>query len=160
MAYLPVSGADICQMMNLPSDMGDNPLWALHSSLIMGMLALYAVEEALEDAAEYTPEEPEEGEEMVIESDYYYPLRLSYSYLMLSQTAHLLNLKTVGRGIVKVVGLDNTATELLTLAELEQLSGTLEMKGLQVLGEYASEVGLARARELTPVPRRFKCGVI
>lgn len=160
MAYLPVSGSDICQMMNLPSDMGDNPLWGLHSSLIMGLLALYAVEDALEDAADYTPEEPAEGEEVVIESDYYYPLRLSYSYLMLAQTAHLLNLKTVGQGIVKVVGLDNTATELLTQAELEQLTNTLEMRGLQVLGEYASEEGLARIRELTPAPKRFRCGVI
>ncbi len=160
MAYLPVPGADFCQMMNLPSDMADNPLWALHSGLVMGLMARYALIEAMEDASTYTPEEPEEGEAQVIESEYYHALRLAYSYFMLSQTAHLLNLKTLGQGIVKSIGLDASTTALLTGQEMDQLSNTLEMKGLAALGNCISPEGIQRIRELSPSPKRFRIGVI
>ncbi len=160
MAYLPVSGADFCQMMNLPADMADNPLWALHSGLVMGLMARYTLDEAMEDASTYTPEDPEEGEAQVFESEYYHALRLAYSYFMLSQTAHLLNLKTLGQGIVKSIGLDSSTTALLSGHEMDQLASTLELKGLSALGAYISQEGLQRMRELTPVPKRFRIGVI
>ncbi len=160
MAYLPPSGADICAMMNLPADMADNPLWNLHSSVAMGMMLRFTIEEAMQDAEEYTPEEPEEGEPVLIESEYYHALRLAYSYFLLSQTAHLLNLKTIGQGIVKTIGIDASATELLTGYEMDQLSDRLELKGLKGLGEYISQAGLMRERELTPSPKRFRIGVI
>jgi hypothetical protein len=160
MAYLPVPGADFCQMMNLPADMADNPLWALHSGLVMGLMARYAIDEAMDDASTYTPEEPEEGEAQEIESDYYYALRLAYSYFLLAHTAHLLNLKTLGQGIVKSIGLDSTTTSLLTGNEMDMLADTLEMKGLKALGNYISVEGLSRERELTPAPKRFRIGVI
>jgi len=160
MAYLPPSGTDFCMMMNLPSDMANNPLWGLHSSYVMSMMESYAIGDALEDAETYTPNEPEEGEEQVIESEYYHPMRLAYSYFLLSQTAHLLNLKTLGQGIVKSIGLDNSATALLTGHEMDQLANTFELKGLKALGEYISPEGIARERELTPAPKRFRIGVI
>lgn len=160
MAYLPPSGSDFCMMMNLPSDMADNPLWALHSGLLMGLMARYAIAEAMEDASTYTPEEPEEGEAQVIESEYYHAMRLAYSYFLLSQTAHLLNLKTIGQGIVKSIGLDSATTSLLTGHEMDMLASTLEMKGLKALGDYISPEGLSRERELTPAPKRFRIGVI
>lgn len=160
MAYLPPSGADFCMMMNLPSDMAGNPLWNLHSSYVMSMMARYTIDEALLDANTYTPEEPIEGETQVIESEYYHPLRLAYSYFLLSQTSHLLNLKTIGQGIVKTIGLDSSATELLTGHEMDQLANTFEMKGLKALGNYISSEGIMRERELTPSPKRFRIGVI
>lgn len=160
MPYLPPSGSDFCKMMNLPIDMADNPLWALHSSYIMIMIARYASEDAMEDAETYTPEDPEEGADQVINSPYYHPLRLAYSYFLLSQTAHLLNLKTIGQGIVKTIGLDASATELLTGSEMDLLACTFELKALSALGDFISHEGVMRLREITPSPKRFRIGVI
>lgn len=160
MAYLPPSGAEFCAMMNLPADMASNPLWELHRSVAMGMIVRYAIEDAVEDAQTYIPEEPEEGEDPVIESEYYYAMRLAYSYFLLSQTAHLLNLKTIGQGIVKTIGIDASATELLTGYEMDQLADRLELKGLKALGNYISASGSLRERELIPAPKRFRMSVI
>lgn len=160
MPYLPVPGSDFCKMMNLPSDMANNPLWGLHSSYVMSMMESYATPDAFEDAETYTPDEPDEGEEQAIESEYYHAMRLAYSYFLLSQTAHLLNLKTIGQGIVKSIGLDNSATALLTGQEMDQMANTFELKGLKALGQYISQEGLSRERELTPSPKRFRIGVI
>ena len=160
MAYLPLSGTEICQMMNLPSDMATNAVWALHQYAIMAQMVEYTIEDAMADALEYTLAEPAEGEEQVIESEYYHYLRLAYAYLALAGVAHLLNLKTVGEGIVKTVGLESAQTSLLTGDEVEQLSRAMKLKGLKALGEYISEDGLSEMKELTPAPKGFRIGVI
>lgn len=160
MAYLPLTGTDICQMMNLPSDMATNALWELHQYMIMAQMDEYATEEAMADAREYSPEEPAEGEDPVIESEYYPYLRLAYAYLAFAGVAHLLNLKTVGEGIVKTVGLESAQTSLLTGDEVEQLSRAMKLKGLKALGEYISEDGLSEIKDITPVSKGFRIGVI
>lgn len=155
MAYLPPPGADFCKMMNLPIDMADNPLWDLHRTHVLSMLSRFAVPDAMDDALTYSPQDPD-----LIDSEFYHPMRLSYSYFLLSQTAHLLNLKTIGQGIVKTIGLDASATELLTGHEMDLLACTFELKGLSSLGDFISREGIMRLRELTPSPKRFRIGVI
>lgn len=159
MSYLPLSGAEVCSMMNLPSDMATNPLWAVHNHEIMAMLTQYALEDAM-DAATAETAEGDAEDAGVSETEYYHPLRLAFAYLMLSQTASLLNLKTIGEGIVKSVGMDSAATELLTGNEIEQFSNAMELKGLKALGIYISAAGTSRMRELLPSPKRFKIAVI
>lgn len=160
MAYLPLSGTDICQMMNLPADMATNAVWDTHKYAVMALMVQYCIEDAMADALEYTPDEPAEGEEQVIESEYYHAMRLAFAYLALSQVAHLLNLKTVGEGIVKTVGLEAAQTSLLSGDEVEQFSSAMKLKGLQALGEYISEDGLTEIKYLTPSPKGFRIGVI
>jgi hypothetical protein len=80
---------------------------------------------------------------------------------MLHSTAEFLNLKTLGEGIVKTVGLDQSATELLTGGEIDALKANLELRALTILREYLSPIGMQRLEELNPrLPRSIRVGVI
>jgi len=80
---------------------------------------------------------------------------------MLYSTAEFLNLKTLGEGIVKTVGLDQSATELLTGSEIDAFKANLELRALTVLSSYLNQTGLDRLNELKPrTPRVIRVGVI
>ncbi len=80
---------------------------------------------------------------------------------MLHSTAEFLNLKTLGEGIVKTVGLDQSATELLTGSEIDTFKANLELRALTVLSSYLNQTGLDRLNELKPrTPRVIRVGVI
>ncbi|MCB5258862.1 MAG: hypothetical protein LHW48_00100, partial [Candidatus Cloacimonetes bacterium] len=78
---------------------------------------------------------------------------------MLHSTAEFLNLKTLGEGIVKTVGLDQSATELLTGSEIDAFKANLELRALTVLSSYLNQTGLDRLNELKPrTPRVIRVG--
>jgi hypothetical protein len=80
---------------------------------------------------------------------------------MLHSTCEFLNLKTLGEGIVKTVGLDQSATELLTGSEIEAFKINLELRALTVLSSYLNPAGLERLNELKPRQARpIRVGVI
>jgi hypothetical protein len=80
---------------------------------------------------------------------------------MLHSTCEFLNLKTLGEGIVKTVGLDQSATELLTGSEIDTFKANLELRALTVLSSYLNQTGLDRLNELKPrTPRVIRVGVI
>lgn len=80
---------------------------------------------------------------------------------MLQSTCEFLNLKTLGEGIVKTVGLDQSATELLTGSEIDAFKANLELRALTVLSSYLNPAGLDRLNELKPrQPRAIRVGVI
>ncbi len=80
---------------------------------------------------------------------------------MLHSTAEFLNLKTLGEGIVKTVGLDQSATELLTGSEIDAFKANLELRALNILQAYLNPTGLDRLYELKPrQPRAIRVGVI
>jgi len=80
---------------------------------------------------------------------------------MLHSTAEFLNLKTLGEGIVKTVGLDQSATELLTGGEIDALKTNLELRALVAIQSYLNNAGLDRLNELKPrPPRSIRVGVI
>jgi hypothetical protein len=80
---------------------------------------------------------------------------------MLHSTCEFLNLKTLGEGIVKTVGLDQSATELLTGSEIDAFKANLELRALTVLSSYLNPAGLDRLNELKPrQPRPIRVGVI
>ena len=87
--------------------------------------------------------------------------RFGFSFLMLHSTAEFLNLKTLGEGIVKTVGLDQSATELLTGSEIDAFKANLELRSLTILKSYLNPAGLDRLNELKPrQPRLIRVGVI
>jgi hypothetical protein len=63
---------------------------------------------------------------------------------MLYSTAEFLNLKTLGEGIVKTVGLDQSATELLTGGEIDSFKANLELRALTGLRDYLNQQGQNR----------------
>ena len=80
---------------------------------------------------------------------------------MLYSTAEFLNLKTLGEGIVKTVGLDQSATELLTGSEIDAFKANLELRALTLLQDYLNAQGRERLLELKPrLPKILKAGVI
>jgi len=71
---------------------------------------------------------------------------------MLHSTAEFLNLKTLGEGIVKTVGLDQSATELLTGSEIDSFKANLELRALTGLRDYLNQQGQNRlGRTQAPV---------
>ena len=87
--------------------------------------------------------------------------RFGFCFLMLHSTVEFLNLKTLGEGIVKTVGLDQSATELLTGSEIDAFKDTLELRALTILQAYLNHIGLDRLNELKPRPPRvIRVGVI
>jgi hypothetical protein len=80
---------------------------------------------------------------------------------MLHSTCEFLNLKTLGEGIVKTVGLDQSATELLTGAEIDAFKSKLELRALTVLSAYLNDAGKERLGIISPRPPRvIRVGVI
>jgi len=80
---------------------------------------------------------------------------------MLQSTCEFLNLKTLGEGIVKTVGLDQSATELLTGSEIDAFKANLELRALNILQAYINPAGHYRLNELKPrQPRLIRVGVI
>jgi len=87
--------------------------------------------------------------------------RFGFCFLMLQSTCEFLNLKTLGEGIVKTVGLDQSATELLTGSEIDAFKAKLELRALTLLRNYLNQSGMDRLTELKPrLPKELKAGVI
>jgi len=63
---------------------------------------------------------------------------------MLHSTCEFLNLKTLGEEIVKTVGLDQSATELLTGSEIDSFKANLELRALTGLRDYLNQQGQNR----------------
>jgi hypothetical protein len=58
---------------------------------------------------------------------------------MQHRTCEFISLKTLGEGIVKTVGLDQSATELLTGSEIDAFKAKLELRALTRLGDYLKQ---------------------
>jgi len=87
--------------------------------------------------------------------------RFGFCFLMLHSTCEFLNLKTLGEGIVKTVGLDQSATELLTGSEIDAFKAKLELRALTLLRNYLNQSGMERLSELKPrLPKVLRAGVI
>lgn len=76
--------------------------------------------------------------------------RFGFCFLMLHSTCEFLNLKTLGEGIVKTVGLNQSASELLTGSEIDAFKVNLELRALTILQAYLNPAGLDRLNELKP----------
>lgn len=152
MKAIPVEVKDVITILNLPADMADNPIFSEHEALVMRRMAEITIDDDYNVAVE---DDLEEGDPL------YVAFRYSYAFLLLESVAEFLNLKTLGEGIVKSIGLDSSTTELLTGAEIEAFKAKLELRALTLLKGFLNEEGIARMYELKPrAARLIRIGVI
>ena len=141
MIAIPVEIDTMLSILNLPKEMTSNGVFSEHQGLVMEMLRSLVLKDDYDLA---THENLPENEPLVV------AFRFGYSFLMLYSTAEFLNLKTLGEGIVKTVGLDQSATELLTGGEIEAFKANLELRALTIMQDYLNPKGLERLHRTLP----------
>ena len=152
MIAVPVEINSMLSILNLPKEMASNGVFSEHQGLVMEMLRSVVLKDDYDLA---THENLPDNEPLVV------AFRFGYSFLMLYSTAEFLNLKTLGEGIVKTVGLDQSATELLTGSEIDAFKANLEIRALTLLQDYLNAQGRERLLELKPRQARpIRVGVI
>ena len=152
MIPIPVEIDAMLAILNLPKEMRDNGIFKEHQGLVLEMIRSLVLQEHYDRATH---------DDLPEEEPFLVSFRFGFCFLMLQSTCEFLNLKTLGEGIVKTVGLDQSATELLTGSEIDALKANLELRALTVLNSYLSQTGLDRLNELKPrQPRSIRVGVI
>jgi len=149
---IPVETIDLLAVLNLPKEMADNVIFKEHRGLVLETIRSYVLDNYYQDATriDYPEDDP-----------FLISFRFGYSFLMLQSTCEFLNLKTLGEGIVKTVGLDQSATELLTGSEIDAFKAKLELRALTLLRNYLNQSGMERLVELKPrLPKVLRAGVI
>ncbi len=139
-------------ILNLPKEMFNNGIFKEHQSMVMEMIHSIVLREHYDRATH---------DDLPEEEPFLVSFRFGFCFLMLHSTCEFLNLKTLGDGIVKTVGLDQSATELLTGSEIDAFKANLELRALTILHNYLNPAGLDRLNELKPrQPRAIRVGVI
>lgn len=152
MIPIPVEIDALLAILNLPKEMGDNGIFKEHRTLVLEMVRSVVLPEHFTRATQ---------EDMPEEDPFCVSFRFGFCFLMLHSTCEFLNLKTLGEGIVKTVGLDQSATELLTGSEIDAFKAKLELRALTLLRNYLNQSGMDRLTELKPrLPKELKAGVI
>ncbi len=152
MIPIPVEIDAMLAILNLPKEMGDNGIFKEHRTLVLEMVRSVVLPEHYTRAIQ---------EDIPEDDPFLVSFRFGFCFLMLHSTCEFLNLKTLGEGIVKTVGLDQSATELLTGSEIDAFKANLELRALTVLRDYLNQHGQDRLNELKPRPPRvIRVGVI
>ena len=152
MIPIPVETIDLLAVLNLPKEMADNVIFKEHRGLVLETIRSLVLDNFYQDATrvDYPEDDP-----------FLISFRFGYCFLMLQSTCEFLNLKTLGEGIVKTVGLDQSATELLTGSEIDAFKAKLELRALTLLRNYLNQSGMERLVELKPrLPKVLRAGVI
>ena len=152
MIPIPVETIDLLAVLNLPKEMTDNVIFKEHKGLVMETIRSLVLDNFYQEATriDYPDDDP-----------FLISFRFGYCFLMLQSTCEFLNLKTLGEGIVKTVGLDQSATELLTGSEIDAFKAKLELRALTLLRNYLNQSGMERLVELKPrLPKVLRAGVI
>ena len=152
MIPIPVETDAMLAILNLPKEMSQNGIFKEHQGLVIEMIHSIVLQQFYDHA---THDDLPEDDPLLIS------FRFGFSFLMLHSTAEFLNLKTLGEGIVKTVGLDQSATELLTGSEIDAFKANLELRALTILQDYLNDEGQNMLNELKPrQPRPIRVGVI
>ena len=152
MIPIPVEIDTMLSILNLPKEMGDIGIFKEHKAIVMETIRTLVLDNHYQDAIRY--DYPDDDPFLI-------SFRFGFCFLMLHSTCEFLNLKTLGEGIVKTVGLDQSATELLTGSEIDAFKANLELRALSVLSSYLNPTGLDRLNELKPRQARpIRVGVI
>ena len=152
MIPIPVETIDVLAVLNLPKEMADNVIFKEHKGLVLETIRSLVLDNFYQDAIrnDYPDDDP-----------FLISFRFGFCFLMLQSTCEFLNLKTLGEGIVKTVGLDQSATELLTGSEIDAFKAKLELRALALLRNYLNQSGMDRLTELKPrLPKVLRAGVI
>ncbi|MDY0152697.1 MAG: hypothetical protein RBS43_10530, partial [Candidatus Cloacimonas sp.] len=142
---LPVSILDMLSVLNLPAELEANPIFKGHRGLVLETIKGVVLSRYYGSAC---------NPSMSDDDPLYIAFRFAYCFYMLHSTCEFLNLKTLGEGIVKTVGLDQSATELLTGAEIDAFKSKLELRALTALSAYLNDAGKERLSIMVPRPPR------
>jgi len=149
---IPVETSDVLAVLNLPKEMADNVIFKEHRGLVLETIRSLVLDNYYQDAI---------GHDYPEDDPFLISFRFGFCFLMLQSTCEFLNLKTLGEGIVKTVGLDQSATELLTGSEIDAFKANLELRALTLLRNYLNQSGMERLTELKPrLPKVLRAGVI
>ena len=152
MIPIPVETDAMLAILNLPKEMSNNGIFKDHQGLVLEMIRSLVLQEHYDRATH---------DDLPEEEPFLVSFRFGFCFLMLQSTCEFLNLKTLGEGIVKTVGLDQSATELLTGSEIDAFKAKLELRALTLLRNYLNQSGMDRLTELKPrLPKELKAGVI
>ena len=152
MIPIPVEIDAMLAILNLPKEMGDNGIFKEHRTLVLETVRSVVLPEHYTRAIQ---------EDMPEDDPFCVSFRFGFCFLMLHSTCEFLNLKTLGEGIVKTVGLDQSATELLTGSEIDAFKANLELRALTGLRGFLNQHGQDRLDELKPRPPRvIRVGVV
>ncbi len=152
MIPIPVETSDVLAVLNLPKEMVDNVIFKEHKGLVLETIRSLVLDNYYQDAI---------GHDYPDDDPFLISFRFGFCFLMLQSTCEFLNLKTLGEGIVKTVGLDQSATELLTGSEIDAFKANLELRALTLLRNYLNQSGMERLVELKPrLPKVLRAGVI
>ena len=152
MIPIPVETNEVLAVLNLPKEMADNVIFKEHQGLVLETIRSLVLDNYYQDAI---------GHDYPDDDPFLISFRFGFCFLMLQSTCEFLNLKTLGEGIVKTVGLDQSATELLTGSEIDAFKAKLELRALTLLRNYLNQSGMERLTELKPrLPKVLKAGVI
>ncbi len=152
MIPIPVETNEVLAVLNLPKEMADNVIFKEHRGLVLETIRSLVLDNFYQEATriDYPDDDP-----------FLISFRFGFCFLMLQSTCEFLNLKTLGEGIVKTVGLDQSATELLTGSEIDAFKAKLELRALTLLRNYLNQSGMDRLTELKPrLPKVLRAGVI
>ena len=152
MIPIPVETSDVLAVLDLPKEMVGNVIFKEHRGIVLEIIRSLVLENYYQDATrnDYPEDDP-----------FLISFRFGFCFLMLQSTCEFLNLKTLGEGIVKTVGLDQSATELLTGSEISAFKANLELRALTLLRDYLNQSGMERLTELKPrLPKVLRAGVI
>ena len=152
MIPIPVEPVEVLAVLNLPKEMAENVIFKEHRGLVLETIRSFVLDNFYQEATrnDYPDEDP-----------FLISFRFGFCFLMLQSTCEFLNLKTLGEGIVKTVGLDQSATELLTGSEIDAFKAKLELRALTLLRNYLNQSGMERLTELKPrLPKVLRAGVI
>ena len=152
MIPIPVETDAMLAILNLPKEMANNGIFKEHQGLVLEMIRSLVLQEHYDRATH---------DDLPEEEPFLVSFRFGFCFLMLQSTCEFLNLKTLGEGIVKTVGLDQSATELLTGSEIDAFKAKLELRALTLLRNYLNQSGMDRLTELKPrLPKVLRAGVI
>ena len=137
MAVLPVATDKAVAVLNLTSDRRITATFEEHAPAVMLLL------KRVSDADVWADLLAGEVDDDTVDS-----YTFAYCYLLLAETVELLNLKTLGEGIIKTTGIDTQQTELLTGSEVQAFRKHLTIKALETIEDFLNADGYSRLREL------------
>lgn len=138
MSVLPMSVEKILEVCNLPQQMKSNALWSSMHQVAIEQASEYVTAEYL---AELTGEEEvTTGKQVCGEIGFGL-----YTYnLMMS----VMNLHTAGKGFVQKTGIEENATELLKITDVNSYRKSLRQQSLETMKAYLSEMGKLELKRL------------
>lgn len=152
MPTIPVKLKKTLSILNLPKELHERGLLYRHRHPTFFWIKEMTTIESFQLASETDLEETDPMS---------CAFQFGFSFYLLSSALEFLNLKTIGDGIVKTVGLENTSSELLTNAEISEFKLQLEIRALKALKPYLNSTGKSRLEYLCPEPKpRLKIGII